>query len=83
MAADMTYVEQIVRASMVKIKVRSVCELAERIGISRNTFCRRMERPDKMTLHELALVDNKVHMTDEQIAEIVRSTLGGEKWRRS
>lgn len=83
MKADMTYVEQVIRSSMVKIKVRTLCELASRTGIARNTFCRRMENPGKMTLHELALVDNKVHMTDEQIAAAVRSTLGGERWRQS
>lgn len=77
----MTTVEMIIRETMAKIKVRTLCELAERMGTPKNTFCRHMKDPGKMPLHELALADSKVHFTDEQIAKMVRSTLGGEKWR--
>ncbi len=69
----MNKTEQIVRGLLPKIKLRSISELADIIGIPRSTLCYKMNNPDRLTRRELRLIVKKTHMLPEELFDLVTS----------
>ena len=67
----MNHAEQIIRMAMPRAKLRTICEVGERSGISRSTICAKMKNPDKLTKRELRLIVRTTHMKPEELYELV------------
>lgn len=50
----------------------TICELADRSGINRQTLYRRLRDPNGFTLMELRAIDRQIHLTDEEVVRLVR-----------
>ena len=58
-----------------QMKGLSVADLARKTGISESTLYRKLKFPGRINLAELAVIDELVEFTDEEILYFVR-------WRR-
>jgi len=69
----MNKTEQIVRESLPRIKLCSISELADRIGMPRSTMYYKIKNPDHLTRRELRLIVKKTNMLPDELFELVTS----------
>ena len=69
----MNEAESIIRQSMAKNKITHDYELAKRIGITRQSFSRKMNIPRTFTIQEIKAIAEDFHWTDEELGSFIRA----------
>lgn len=69
----MTEAESIIRQGMAKIKIKHDCEMAGRIGITKQNFSRKLRLPHTFTWHEINRISEVFNWSDEELGKFVRS----------
>lgn len=69
----MTKAEQIIRTALIKIKLRSLRELAVKVGIPRSTLHRKAKYPETLTAQEIKLIATKTNMTKDEVYDLIMS----------
>lgn len=65
--------EQIIRAALPRVKLRSLGELAEWTGIPRPTVYAHIKKPGRLTKRELRLIVRTTKLKPEELYELVMS----------
>ena len=72
----MNEAESLIKQGMAKIKVEHDYEMAGRIGLSKQTFSRRLKKPETFTYTEISALAKQFHWTDSELGFFVRQ-IGG------
>lgn len=62
----------LIRRYMVDAKINSIVELAERTGITRRHLYDIIKDPHRIKIHELKVLDDVLHFSDEDLLRLVR-----------
>ncbi len=65
-------IKQEIRKAYVNANYESQREFAQAIGMKPDTYCRKMKRPDTLTLPELHAIAVKAGMTAEDIGKLIK-----------
>ena len=50
-------------------------EISHETGIPKSTLYKRMSNPGDLTVTQLCLIDRKLHLTDEELIQVVRGKI--------
>lgn len=65
-------IRQEIKKAYVNANYESQREFAQAVGMRPETFCRKMRRPDTLTLPELHAIACKTGMTAENIGKLIK-----------
>ena len=69
----MTEAESIIKQNMAKLKISHACEMAGRIGITKQNFSRKLRLPHTFTWFEINRIAEEFNWTNDELGEFVRS----------
>lgn len=71
--------ESLIKQSMAKLLIKRDCELAERVGITKQSFSRKLKLPRTFSWYEVGAMAKLFNWSDEELGEFVRSVYGGKE----
>ena len=69
----MTEAESIIKQNMAKLKISHACEMAGRIGITKQNFSRKLKNPRTFSWYEVGEMAKQFNWSDAELGEFVRS----------
>lgn len=64
-----------IHEGMTKNKIKTVTDLAKRLGLTRPTMSRKVNCPSTFTIYELQALGELFHWTDEELGTFLRGIL--------
>lgn len=75
----MTEAKSIIKQYMAKIRLEHDCELANEIGLTKQSLSRKLRYPRTFSWYEVGALAKLFNWSNEELGEFVRSVYGGKE----